>query len=157
MDPNVVPVLIPIVAMMIPITAIVGGFWVQAQKSRLIADQRMAMIARGLPLAEIEAALRSPAFSEYGTAPKDPLRSLGNARRAATVLISVGLGIVLFGLVLEQIIHVREVFAIAAAGLVPLVIGAGFVVDYYMQKSELARFGMESPAAALSTPGRVNS
>ncbi len=32
---------------------------------------------------------------------------------------------------------------VAAAGLIPLAIGVGFLVDYTMQKRELARFGLE--------------
>ena len=137
------PFLIPIVALLIPIVAIAGGIWSQAHRNRLIADQRMTMIARGMPLADIEAALRSAYFADIPAQVKDPMRSLGNTRRAAVVLISVGLGITLFGLLLEQIVQVREVLTVAAAGLIPLIVGIGFVVDYYLQKRELSRFGLD--------------
>jgi hypothetical protein len=36
------------------------------------------------------------------------------------------------------------VLVVAAAGLIPLAIGIGFVVDYLLQKRELAHFGLAS-------------
>jgi len=137
------PFIVPVVAMLIPIVAIVGGILSQMQSSRLRADQRMAMLARGLPLAEVEAVLKSP---ESNGAPKDPMRSLGNARRAAIVLISVGLGLIVFFFVLDAILQVREVLAGAAAALIPLAIGIGFLIDYNLQKRDLSRFGLEIAA-----------
>jgi hypothetical protein len=132
--------LVPIIAMLIPIVAIVSGVWSRANSERIRADQRMALLARGHSIAEIDAILK---VDEDGSRTKDPMRSLGNARRAATVLISIGIGLILFFVVLENILQVREIFAGAAAGLIPLLIGFGFVVDYQLQKRELSRFGME--------------
>lgn len=137
------PFIIPVVAMLIPIVAIISGIWGQAHARRIKADQRMAMLARGLPLAEIEAVLGSSADDDHQPRANDPLSSLGRARRAATVLISVGLGLILFFCLLEQILREREVLSGAAAGLIPLAIGIGFLVDYSLQKRELARFGLE--------------
>jgi hypothetical protein len=138
------PFLIPIVAMLIPIVAIISKAWAEVQASRARADERMALIARGVPLTEIESLQKSdPTHQACATRTKDPMRSLGNARRAAISLISTGLGLMLFFCVLEQILQVREVLAGAAAGLIPLLIGIGFLVDYQLQKRELARFGLE--------------
>jgi hypothetical protein len=83
---------------------------------------------------------------EEGTRTKDPLRSLGNARRTGIVLVSVGAGVIVFGFVLTAILQVREVLAVSASGLIPLAIGIGFFVDYGLQKRELARFGLEVAA-----------
>ena len=44
---------------------------------------------------------------------------------------------------LTAILQVREVLAVAAAGLIPLAIGIGFFIDYNLQKRELSRFGLE--------------
>ena len=99
------------------------------------------MLARGVPLAEIEKILGTG--DEDKPAVKDPLRSLGNARRAGIVLVSVGVGLILFFLVLAEILHVREVLSGAAAGVIPLAIGIGFFIDYNLQKRELSRFGLE--------------
>jgi hypothetical protein len=146
------PFLVAIAALSIPVVAIIGGIWGKAHSDRLKADQRMALLARGHSLTEIESVLKADA-DVYGNekSAKDPLRSLGNARRAAVVLISVGLGLIAFFNALSVALHDRDVLAGAAAGLIPLFIGIGFVVDYQLQKRELSRFGLE-----IDTPSRDN-
>src|SRR5580698_59712 len=132
------PFIVPVAGCLVGIVAIVSGIWFEAQQRRNKADQRMAMIARGLPIAEIERLLG--AGDEEKQSPKDPLRSLGNARRAGIVLVSIGVGLILFFIVLTEILQVRAVLSGAAAGLIPLAIGIGFFVDYNLQKRELSRF-----------------
>lgn len=135
------PFVVPLGAFAVAIVAIVAGIWSDIHNKRIRADQRMAMIARGMPIAEIEKLLGKS--SDPDRAPKDPLRSLSNARRAGIVLVSTGVGIIAFFLVLTAIIQVHQVLAGAAAGLIPLAIGIGFFVDYNLQKRELSRFGLE--------------
>ncbi|ADW68092.1 DUF6249 domain-containing protein [Granulicella tundricola] len=136
------PFVVPLGAFLVAIVAIAGGLFSQAHARRVKADQRMAMLARGIPLVEIEAVLKT-AKDEEERPVKDPMRSLGNARRTAVVLISSGLGLMLFFAVISFILHERDVMAGAAIGLIPLAIGLGFVVDYQLQKREMARFGLE--------------
>ena len=138
------PFAIPVAGCAVGAIAIISGIWFEAQQRRNKADQRMAMLARGLPIAEIERLL-GPGEDEKKT-PKDPIRSLGNARRAGIVLVSIGIGLILFFITLTEILHVREVLSGAAAGLIPLVIGIGFFIDYNLQKRELSRFGLEVEA-----------
>ena len=99
------------------------------------------MVARGMSAADIDALLGT--VEEDGKSVKDPLRSLANARRTAIVLISIGLGVTVFGLLLTWIVQQHDVLVVAAAGLIPLAIGVGFLVDYRMQSRELSRFGLE--------------
>jgi hypothetical protein len=120
--------------------AIVSGIWFEAQQRRNKAEQRMAMIARGVPIPEIERLLGS---GDDEKRVRDPLRSLGNARRAGIVLVSVGLGLMLFFITLYVILNERDVLAGAAVGIIPLAIGIGFFIDYTLQKRELSRFGLE--------------
>lgn len=144
-------VLIPIVALLIPIVAIIAGAYNQAQQRRLRADQQMAMIARGVPLAEVEAFMQRTTPVDQDDRPiKDPMRSLANARRTAMVLIPLGLGLsaffLLFGSVmLAKVDHEAGwvLIAVSAAGLIPLAIGLGFLYDYNLQKREMSRFGLE--------------
>jgi len=136
--------IIPVVALLIPIVAVIGGIWSHVHQSRIKADQRMAMIARGMSLDDIERLLGKP--GDDMRPPKDPLRSLSNARRAGIVLVSVGVGLIVFFLLLTAILHVHEVLSGAAAGLIPLAIGIGFFIDYNLQKRELSRFGLEVDA-----------
>jgi hypothetical protein len=108
----------------------------------------MAMVQRGMSADEINLLLK-PADKDIAdelAKTRDPLRSLANARRAGVVLVSIGIGIVLFGSLLAFILQDREVLAVSACGLIPLAIGIGFFVDYSLQKRELARFGLEVAA-----------
>jgi hypothetical protein len=135
------PFIVPIGAFLVAIVAIVAGIMSEAHRRRIKSEERMAMIARGVPIAEIERLIGTK--EEEGKSPKDPLRSLSNARRAGIVLTSIGVGVILFFLVLTVILQVREVLSGAAAGLIPLAIGIGFFIDYNLQKRELSRFGVE--------------
>jgi hypothetical protein len=146
------PFIVPVAGCLVGIVAIVSGIWLDGHKRRMKSEERIAMIARGVPLADIEKMLGTG--DEEKPPAKDPLRSLSNARRAGIVLVSVGAGLILFGLVLTAILQVREVLAVAAAGLIPLAIGVGFFVDYNLQKRELSRFGLEVGAESGSSLDR---
>jgi len=134
------PFIVPVAGCAVGAVAIVSGIWFEAQQRRNKAEQRMAMIARGVPIAEIEKLLGS---GDEEKRVRDPLRSLGNARRTGIVLVSIGVGLILFFAALSVVVQVREVLAGAAVGLIPLAIGVGFFVDYNLQKRELSRFGLE--------------
>jgi hypothetical protein len=135
------PFVVPVAGCLVGAVAIISGIWLEGHKRRMRSEERMAMLARGVPLAEIEKMLG--VGDEEKPPIKDPLRSLGNARRAGIVLVSVGAGLIMFGLVLTVILQVREVLAVAAAGLIPLALGIGFFIDYNLPKRELSRFGLE--------------
>lgn len=110
------------------------------------------MVQRGLRVEEIERLLGT---REEGDRPaRDPVRSLANARRAGILLVSTGLGIMLFFLVLTIILHERDVLSGGAAGLIPFAIGVGFFIDYGLQKREMSRFGLEV-GADLPGGGRL--
>jgi Flp pilus assembly protein TadB len=134
--------MIPLGAFAVAIVAIVSGILGEAHKQRVKADQRMAMIAKGMSAQDIDTLLGKATEDDQPSA-RNPLRSLGNARRTAVVLIASGLGLSLFGVLLAWIVQEHDVLVVAAAGLIPLVIGVGFVVDYHLQKRELSRFGLE--------------
>jgi len=138
------PFIVPIGAFVVAIVAIISGIWSQAHARRVKAEQRMVMLARGMSIDEIEKLLGSS--EEEVRPPKDPVRSLGNARRAGIILVSSGIGLMLFFIALTVIVHTREVLSGAAVGFIPLAIGIGFFIDYHLQKRELSRFGMEVDA-----------
>ncbi len=148
------PFLVPLGAFAVAIAAIVSGAWRSAQARQIKGQERMAMLARGMPVSEIEKLLGSKGEEEQRS-PKDPLRSLANARRAALVLISSGLGIVVFGVLLAVIVRTREVLTVAALGLVPIAIGIGFWIDYRLQQREMSRFGLELGADVVRGGGGV--
>jgi hypothetical protein len=135
------PFIVPLGAFAVAIVAVIAGIWSQAHAVRVKAEQRMAMLARGMSVVDIEQLLGSG--QDEKKAPKDPLRSLSNARRAGIVLVSSGAGIMLFFFALTAIIGEHEILSGAAVGLIPLAIGIGFFIDYNLQKRELSRFGLE--------------
>jgi hypothetical protein len=133
-------VAVPLGAFLVAIVAIISGTVSKAHSSRLRAEQRMALLARGVPISEIEGLLQTERIED--PLPSSPARRMGASRKAAMVLISVGFGLIAFGIVLTAIEHDREVFTVAAAGLIPLAIGIGFFVDYSMQRKDMERFGL---------------
>jgi hypothetical protein len=132
------PFIVPVAGCAVGAVAIVSGIWFEAQQRHNKAEQRM--VARGVPIAEIERLLGS---GDEEKRVRDPLRSLGNARRTGIVLVSVGMGLVLFFIALSIIVQERAVLAGSAVGIIPLAIGVGFFIDYNLQKRELSRFGLE--------------
>jgi hypothetical protein len=132
---------VPIGAFAVAIVAIVAGAVGEANRQRLTAEQRMAMVARGMPVDDIDKLLTKATVD--GKPVKDPVQSLANTRRTAIVLISSGIGLALFFIVLSLIVNERDVLAGAAVGLMPLAVGAGFLIDYNLQKRDLSRFGLE--------------
>lgn len=137
------PMMIPLAALGIGAIAIVGNIITGTHSQRLRAEQRMAMVARGMKPEEIATLLDNPAERERDGEIKDPMRTLANCRRAGIILCSIGFGLIVFFVILAQILAVREIYSGAAAGLIPLAIGIGFFIDYTAQKRDLARYGLE--------------
>ena len=135
------PFIVPIGAFTMTLGIVIAGVVSHSHNRRLKAEQRIAMVQRGMPVHEIERLLGTR--EEEDKPVKDPVRSLGSDRRAAIVLVSSGIGIMLFFIVLASIVREREVLSGAAAGLIPFSIGVGFFIDYYLQKREMSRFGLE--------------
>jgi hypothetical protein len=135
------PIMIPLGAFAIAIVAIVSGVMGEAHRQRVKADQRLAMVARGMSANDIDKLLGKSSGDDKP--PRDPVQSLINTRRTAILLISVGVGVIIFCLILTWILNERDVLSGAAAGLIPLAIGVGFLIDYKLQKRDLSRFGLE--------------
>jgi len=135
------PFIVPLGAFVVAIVAIISGIISQAHTSRIKAEQRTAMLARGMSVTEIEQLLGKRGDDEKTV--KDPMRSLGNARRTGIVLCSSGIGLMVFFFALTVILREREILAGAAIGFIPLCIGIGFFIDYHLQKREMSRFGLE--------------
>jgi hypothetical protein len=132
---------VPIGAFAVAIVAIISGVLSEANRQRLTAEQRMAMVARGMPANDIDKLLTKANVD--GKPVKDPIQGAANTRRTAIVLISSGIGLTLFFIVLSLIVNERDVLAGAAVGLMPLAVGIGFLIDYHLQKRDLSRFGLE--------------
>jgi hypothetical protein len=130
---------------LIPIVAIISGAITKIHSDRVRAEQRMALLARGVPLEEIERILmpRDQAMFRDALAqqprPTDAARTAGQIRLTAIILIFSGVSLAAFLAVLAPVLHNPDIYAGAAAGIVPLGVGIGFFVDYRSRLREIAR------------------
>ena len=134
--------IVPLGAFLVAIVAIISGAVSQAHSRRIKAEQRMALLARGVPLAEIEAFVNAGRDQEERP-PNSPAGRLANSRRTAMVLMSVGLGVILLGrgADLDRAGAGHPGGVRGGAGSAAS-IGVGFLVDYHMQRKELSRLGL---------------
>ena len=143
------PFIIPVVAMLIPIVAIISGVVGKMHADRVRADQRLGMLARGVPLDEIERILMPQDQAMFRDGPGQParpanaMRTAGQIRLTAIILIFSGLSITGFFTVLALLLHNSDIYAGAAACIIPIGIGIGFWVDYGARMREIARLREE--------------
>jgi hypothetical protein len=132
-------VMIPLGAFAVAIVAIVSGAFSQAHSRRLKAEQRMALLARGVPPLEIEAILGSVREDEEQRSVATYAEKLANTRTTALILMSSGIGIASFFFLLAFILGAKPILCGAAAGAIPFAIGVGFQTDYNLRKQERAQ------------------
>ena len=136
------PFIVPVACFAMVLGIIVAAQVSQYQKRRLQSEERLAAIARGLPLPP------EPLPEPVNYDPRSRARGL---RTAAIVLISISLGTAFFAFLLVWILQEHDVLTLAALSVVPLTLGIGFFIDYRLQIREL-----EYPSAESSsiTPPR---
>ena len=144
------PFIVPVAGCLMVLGIVVAGIYSEMRGKELRSQERLTLLSRGLSPEQVEQMLTTAHQHEVKPM-RDPLRSLANTRRSATVLISSGLGLGAFGLLLWWILQVRPVLIVAATGVINVVIGIGFLVDYQMQKREFSRFYTD---LMLDEPGR---
>jgi hypothetical protein len=115
------------------------GIYSEMDQKRIRSQERMTLLARGMPIEDIERLQRQVQNEDV----TDPARTMNNIRRTAMILFGSGAGIVAFGLLLAAILQMRVLLIVPAAGMIPIAIGVGFWIDYKMQARDLARFGLE--------------
>ena len=136
------------------------GIWSGVRNREIRSQERLTRIAHGLPvepeMPEAVAAAVGQAAASASTAAPNPGRRPNDgagARRAGMVLSSIGLGLILFFTALAIIVQTREVMAGSAAGLIPLAIGVGFLIDARMRKREYDRMVATRPAFGAAGSG----
>lgn len=132
-SPFVIPVAVFAMVLGIVIVANIHNYHVRKLKS----EERMAAIAKGLPLPpDLDAIDR--ANSDPGAGAATTARGL---RTGGIVCISVGVGVALFSFFLTWIVQEHDVLAVAAAGLIPLAVGVGLLVDYALRTKSVKAEG----------------
>jgi hydrogenase-4 membrane subunit HyfE len=126
------PFIIPVAAFAMVLGIVIVANISNYHNRRLKSEERMAAIAKGIPLPPendlstlVDVAAKASTISG-----QDRARGL---RTGGIVLASIGVGLALLGFCLDWILQERDVLAVSAAGLIPLVIGIGLIVDYALR------------------------
>jgi len=156
-DNNIGPFLIPLMGIMIPITAIIGAFvfiiiktLVKARVRELEIKERIAMIERGLvPAPEVDPRGFDRAISRIER--RASRHGSGRHRRVGVTLIGVG-----FGLMLLIGVGGSSLSEGVGVGGFLVIMGVAYVINSFFEER-----GVEShppadyrPAAPSSQPGR---
>jgi hypothetical protein len=113
----------------IVISSVLAGI----RNRELESQERLAAIAKGLPVPPTKGELELNRVQPVGST----TRRIANSRLAGLILSGTGIGLALMCSIIAMILGVKEVFCGAAAGLIPLGIGVGFLIDSNIQKREL--------------------
>ena len=152
------PFVIPVAGCMMVLGIVVSSIWAGVRTHEIKSHERLARIAQGLPVEptwdEVTVRAATGALKQTpGSRPAARANDGSGARRAGVVLTSVGVGLFAFFAALSAIVQVREVLSGGAAGLIPLAIGIGFLVDARLKKREyeerLAAGHFGAPMAAM--------
>jgi len=127
------PFVVPVAGCAMVACIVVASMASANRKRELQSQERLAAIARGVPVPPTEEELAIM----HGKPSTDSTRRRGNTRRAGIVLIGTAVGLMLFFIVLTVVLQVREILSGVAASLIPLGIGVGFLVDSRIQSREL--------------------
>lgn len=149
------PFVVPVAGCAMIGSIVVARIWSGVRTREIQSAERLARIAQGLPL-EPEwdpAALRQggldAAASPAPTQAPGRLNDGSGARRAGLILCSIGLGLIGFFFFLALAVRTPEVLSGAAAGIIPLAIGIGFLVDGMLRRRDYERW---HAAASYPTP-----
>jgi hypothetical protein len=107
--------LIGLVAVILGMGVPLGALYTYYRVRRLRSEERLAAIAQGVEI------------------PMEPeLNQAGRSRRAGILLVSGALGYILtFGLI-AQLQGDRDLWTVAAFGIIPLAVGIGYFLDWSM-------------------------
>lgn len=149
------PYIVPVAGTVMILGIVVAGIWSGVRTREMRSQERLAAIARGIPL-ESEWDRSSPreAIAMTSTTRLAKRYDSGgrndgaNSRRAGLILCGVGLGLCAFFAVLAAVLQVRAVLCGGAAGLIPLAIGIAFLIDGRLRRVEFNR-EMEDTADRL--------
>jgi hypothetical protein len=127
------------------IAAIVGfNAWSSARKRQIESEERLAAIARGVPIppteAEVALTRNRPSL--------DSVRRRDNVRRGGIVLVAIAVGVILFFIALTIILREREIMSGVACGLIPLGIGVGLLIDSRIQTRDIELLKFESTSTS---------
>ena len=142
------PFIVPVAGCCMILGIVVAGIWSGIRNREIQSTERLAAIAKGVPVPPTPEELAIM----HGKPSADATRRRGNVRLAGTILVIGGLSLVAFFLVLTAILQERDVLCGAAVGLIPLGIGIALLVDARIQTREIEESITKGPTALSSYP-----
>jgi hypothetical protein len=136
------PFSVPVAGCVMILGIVVAGIWSSIRTREMQSQERLAAIAKGLPLPPTAEELALM----HGRPPADASRRRGNVRRWGIVLLGGAVGLSLFFIMLASVLHERDVLCGAAVGLIPLGIGVGLLIDAHIQTREIEEATVNGPS-----------
>jgi hypothetical protein len=127
------PFIVPVAGCLMILGIVLGGVWSSVRNREIQSRERLEAIARGVPIPPTPEELAIT----HGRPTSDLRRRRANIRLAGVVLIASAVGLILFFIGLAAVLQERNVLCGAAVGLIPLAIGAGFLIDTRIQTNEM--------------------
>jgi hypothetical protein len=144
------PFIVPVAGCCMVLGIVVAGIWSGIRTREIQSTERLAAIAKGVPVPPTPEELAIM----HGKPSADATKRRGNIRLAGTILVIGALGLVAFFAVLAAILQERDVLCGLAVGLIPLGIGVALLVDARTQTREIEESiakGPIAPHTALSS------
>jgi hypothetical protein len=135
------PMIIPVAGCVMILGIVATSIWAGVRSQEIKSHERLALLAQGIQpepnwdQATVKAAAAGDIGGQWART-----NDGSKARRAGIVLVSVGVGLILFFFALTVIVRAPEVLSGSAAGLIPLAIGVGFLVDARLKKREFEEY-----------------
>lgn len=105
--------IIGLVAVIMSLGVPLGALYTYYRVRRLRSEERLAAIARGVDI------------------PMEPeLNQAARSRRAGILLVSGAIGFIVTFSLIAQIQADRDIWTVAAFGIIPLAVGLGYFVDW---------------------------
>ncbi len=137
------PFIVPVAGCIMILGIVVAGIWSGIRNHEIQSTERLAAIAKGVPVPPTPEELAIM----HGKPSADATRRRGNVRLAGTILVIGALGVVAFFLILAGILRERDVLCGAAVGLIPLGIGIALLIDARTQTREIEESIAKGPLA----------
>ena len=137
------PFIVPVAGCCMILGIVVAGIWSGIRNREIQSTERLAAIAKGVPV--------PPTVEElaimHGKPSADATRRRGNVRLAGTILVIGAFGLVAFFAALAAILQERDVLCGLAVGFVPLGIGIALLLDARTQTREIEESIAKGPIA----------
>jgi hypothetical protein len=147
------PFIVPVAGCIMIFGIVAVSSWSSSRSREMESQERLAAIAKGLVPPPTAAEL---ALTQAPRPTSNAVRRRANIRLAGIILVASAVAVALFFTVLWAVIGVREILSGVACALIPLGIGAGFLIDARIQTREIEEANLTADAAA-STSRSLNS